>query len=212
LVEPGEYVVTVSAGGKTDSKTLAVEDDPRVQLSAEDRVKRKQALSTLASMTREADGARRKASAMNTTLTNLTESWKQPSSPAVPDTVKKAAEDLLERVKKSAAMFENAGGGFGGGRGGAAGGAGPPLTYTPPPITQKIGRLMGSIDGYGAAPTRSQMADIDALSAQLKKGVADVDALWEEAPKLNKMLIDAGVPYFTFNLNAATPPAGRGGN
>jgi hypothetical protein len=190
---------------------LVVEDDPRVQLSAEDRNKRKQTISTLAAMMRDADAARRKATAMNTTLTNLTESWKQPSSPTVPDNVKKSAEDLLERVKKAAAMFENPTG-FGGGRGGAAGGAGPPLTYTPPSITQKVGRLMGSIDGYGAAPTRSQMADVDALSAQLKKGVADVDALWEEAPKLNKMLIDAGVPYFTFNLNTAGPAAGRGGN
>jgi hypothetical protein len=212
LVEPGEYTVTVSAGGKTDSKTLTVDDDPRVQLSAEDRARRRQAVSTLAGMMREADAARRKATAMNTTLTSLTETWKQPSAPAVPDNVKKAAEDLLARVKTAAGMFENPAG-FGGGRGGAGGGAGPPLTYTPPPITQKIGRLMGTIDGYAAAPTRSQIADIDALTAQLKKGVADVNALWEEAPKLNKMLIDAGVPYFTFNLNASAPStAGRGGN
>jgi len=69
---------------------------------------------------------------------------------------------------------------------------------------------MNAIDGYSAAPTSRQMAEIDEAAAQLKSGTADVNALWDEVPKLNKQLIDAGVPYFTVNLNAA-PAGGRGG-
>jgi hypothetical protein len=183
-----------------------VEDDPRIQMSAEDRAKRKKALDTLTAMTKDADAARRKAVGMNTSLTSLTDSWKQPNAPAVSDTVKKAADDLLARVKAAAAMFENAGGGRGGG-----GGAGPPLTYTPPPVTQKIGRLMGAIDGYSDAPTTRQLADIEEASGQLQKGIAEVNKLWDEVPKLNKLMTDNNVPYFTVTPSTAPPAAGRGG-
>jgi hypothetical protein len=154
-------------------------------------------------MTKDADAVRRKAVAMNTALTSLTDAWKQPNAPTIPDAVKKAAEDLQARVKNVTAKFENAGGG----RGGAAG---PPPPYTPPPVTQKIARLIGTIDGYSAAPTARQLADIDEAAAQLKSGTAEVNALWDEVPKLNQQMIAAGVPYFTVNLNAASAAGGRG--
>ena len=89
-----------------------------------------------------------------------------------------------------------------------------PPPYTPPPVTQKIGRLLSGIDGYSSAPTSRQMTDIDEAAAQLRTAAAEVDKLWDEVPKLNKMLTDAGVPYFTVNVNAVPAPApfGRGGN
>ncbi|MBZ5727302.1 MAG: hypothetical protein LAP87_20175 [Acidobacteriia bacterium] len=207
LVDPGEYTVAIAAAGKTDSKTFTVEDDPRVQFSVEDRARRRQALDMLATMTREADAGRRRATGMSTALTTLTESWKKTDAPPVPEAVKKAADDLLTRAKAAAATFENAGGGRG-----AGGGAGPPLSYTPPPVTQKIARLMGAIEGYSTAPTKRQLADIEEASAQLKKGLEEVNKLWDEVPKLNKMMVDAGVPYFTVTPAAGPPAGGRGGN
>jgi hypothetical protein len=202
LVDPGSYVVTVSAGGKTDSKTFAVEDDPRVQVPDDDRAKRRRALTTLSGMTRDADAARRKIVGMNTALTALTDSWKLPNAPAVPDGVKKAAEDLMAKVKPALATFEApAGGGRGGG--------GP---FVPPPVTQKIARLMTTIDGYSAAPTSRQMADLNEASAQLQTGITEVNRLWDEVPKLNKVMQDAGVPYFAVTLAGPAQPAGRGGN
>lgn len=202
-VDPGEYKLTLSANGKTVTRTVVVEDDPRIQLPSDDRTKRRKALDTLVTMAKEADNARRRAVAMNTALTSLTDGWKQPNAAPVPEPVRKAAEDLLARVKKTAARFESPTGGRGGS-------AGPPPPYTPPPVTQKIARLLSAIDGYSAAPTSRQMVDIDETAAQLKSGIADVNALWEETPKLNKQLIEAGVPYFTLNLNPA-PSGGRGG-
>jgi hypothetical protein len=155
--------------------------------------------------------ARRRAVAMSMALTSLTDGWKGTNAPPVPDNVKKAADDLLARAKKAAALFETPGGG---GRG-AGGGAGPPPAYTPPPVTQKISRLMGTIDGYSAAPTSRQMADLAEAQQQLKSGTAEVDKLWDDVPKLNQMMKDAGVGYFTVNVNAVPAPApfgGRGGN
>ena len=204
LVDPGEYTVTVSASGKNDSGAFLVEDDPRVQVSAEDRARRRKTIDTLVTLTKEADAARRRAVAMNTALTSLTANWKQAGAPTVPEGVRKAADDMLAKVKSVAAMFENPAG-----AGGRGGGAGPPPAYTPPPVTQKIARLMNSIDGYSAAPTMRQVADVEAASAQLQKGVAEVNSLWDEVPKLNKMMSDAGMPYFTVTLPSA-PALGRG--
>jgi hypothetical protein len=182
-----------------------------VQFSDADRAKRRKALSTLTTMTHDADAASRRITAINTALLSLTDSWKLPNAPAVPDGVKKAAADLMAKVKPVFATFANQGGGRGGGGGGGGGGAGAPPPYTPPPVTQKISRLMNAIDGYTAAPTARQLADIEEASAQLQTGIAEVNRLWDEVPKLNKVMTDAGVSYFTVNLNVA-PPAGRGGN
>ena len=76
-------------------------------------------------------------------------------------------------------------------------------------MTQKISRVMAAIDGYSAPPTARQMADIEEASAQLQKGLAEVNRLWDEVPKLNKMMADAGIPYFTVK-EATTPPSGGG--
>jgi photosystem II stability/assembly factor-like uncharacterized protein len=210
LVDPGDYTITIALAGKTDSHVVKVEEDPRVQFSAEDRTKRRQAVDTLITMTKDAEAGRRKAVAMTTALTSLTESWKSPNAPTVPDAVKKAAGDLLAKAKKVSETFEAPGGG----RGGRGGSAGPPPPYAPPPVTQKITRLMFTIDGYSAAPNARQLADIDQCAAQLKKGLDDLNAVWDEVPKLNKLMADNGVQYFTVNVNAVPAPApfgGRGG-
>ena len=204
-VDPGEYKVTIALAGKTDSRTFTVEEDLRVQFAPADRAKRRQAIDTLITLTKQADEGRRKAVAMNTALTGLTDAWKQSNAPSVPDAVKKAVDDLAARVKKTAAKFEQQGGGRG-----VGGSAGPPPPYTPPPVTQKLQRLMFTIDGYSAAPTSRQMADIEEATSELKAGLAEVDALWAEVPKLNKALADAGVAYFTLNLNPPPPAGGRG--
>jgi len=41
------------------------------------------------------------------------------------------------------------------------------------------------------------MADLAEATTQLQSGVAEVNRLWDEVPKLNKLMLDAGVPYFT---------------
>jgi photosystem II stability/assembly factor-like uncharacterized protein len=209
LVDPGEYTVALTLAGKTETKTVAVEDDPRLEISSADRAKRRTAITKLYTMTRQAEESRRKIVAMNTAVTTLTESWKRPAAPSVPDPVKKAAEDTLAKIKAVLGTFE---GPAGGGRG-AGGGAGAPPPYTPPPVNQKINRLMGVIDGYSGPPTSRQLADIDECAAQLQIGIEAVNKLDAEVPKLNKLMQDAGVPYVTVDTTGVPPPVqgGRGG-
>ena len=207
LVDPGQYTVTLAAAGKTETRNVTVEDDPRQTISADDRAKRRTAITRLSDMAKQADEARRKIVAVNTALTNLQDSWKRPGM-TVPDAARRAADDMAARIKVALPAFEAA-------RSnapvqlGAAGSRGP---YTPPPVNQKITRLLGTIDGFSGVPTSKQLADIDDCAAQLQKGLALVNPIFDDFPKLNKVLADAGVPYFTVDTNnvpAAT--FGRGG-
>lgn len=205
LVDPGEYTVAIAVLGKTETKTVVVEEDPRVSMPAEERTRRRQAITKLYAMAKDADSGRRKIVALRTSLTTLTDAWKRPGAPVVPDGVKKAANDLLAKVKDVVPTFEVE-------REGQLGGAGPPLKFTPPPVNQKITRLMGSIDAYSAAPTVRQMGDIDQASTELQSGLAVVKKLTDEdLPRLNKMMADAGVPYVTVETGPAQPQGRRGG-
>ena len=190
-----------------------MEDDPRVQMSNEDRAKKRQTIQTLVTMIKEAEEPRRKATGMTTAMTNLLASWQAPNAAPVPDGVRKAVEDFNARLKVAAAVFEAAGGGRGGRGGGGGGGAGPPAGYTPPPVTQKITQLMGQIDAYSSAPTTKQIQDLAEAQAELKGGVGEINTLWDEMPKLNKVMADAGMQYFRVEMsNAPAAPAfGRGG-
>jgi photosystem II stability/assembly factor-like uncharacterized protein len=207
LVDAGEYTVTIALAGKTDQKSVAIEDDPRVTMTDADRLKRRTALTKLVTLTRDADTGRKKIVAMNIALTNLTQSWSRPGAATIPDPVKKATDDMMARIKAVIGTFELER------QQGQGGGAGPPLRYTPPPISQKIGRLMGALDSYSAAPTARQLADIQQIESELMPALTQVNQLFDEMPKLNKTLADAGVAYFTVDLNNVPPPqGGRGGN
>jgi photosystem II stability/assembly factor-like uncharacterized protein len=205
-VDPGEYTVTVTSAGKSDTMTVTVEEDPRVEMSPEDRAKRRKAIDTLTSLIRAADEPTRKAIGLTTALTSLTGSWTGPNAVPVPDAAKKAVEDMEAKVKAAAATFTTPA--PAGGRGG--GGAGARADFVPPPVTQKLTRLMGMIGNYSGPPTAHQLEEIEETSAELQKGTATINALWEEVPKLNQTLTDAGVAYFKVTLPATVPPPGRG--
>ena len=126
--------------------------------------------------------------------------------------MRKAVDDFNARLKVAAAVFEAGGGGRGGRGGGGGGSAGPPAAYTPPPVTQKVQRLMQLIDNYSEAPTAKQMQDLQEAQAELRGGVAAINALWEDMPKLNKTMSDAGMQYFRVEMsNAPAAAFGRGG-
>jgi photosystem II stability/assembly factor-like uncharacterized protein len=197
LVDPGEYAVSISEGGKTVSKPATVEQDPRVSMPPEVMAQRRQAITKLYGMMREADTTRRRVVALRTSLTGLTDGWKRPGVPQVPDSVKKQAEGLLTSVKEVMATFEVE-------REGPLGDAGPPLKWTPLPVNQKIGRLMNTIDSYTGPPTARQLADVEAASTELESGLAAAKKLTDEdLPRLNKAMAEAGVPYVTADAGAA---------
>jgi photosystem II stability/assembly factor-like uncharacterized protein len=201
-VEPGTYTVKVTLGKNEQSKTIVVEEDPRITISAEDRAARRQALAQLSQMTTTATTAQRSMTGLRTSLSSLIEGSRRPGAAKLPENVQKAAEDLLKKVEETCKKFSNPA--QCGQRGAGPGAAGPPLVYTPPAITQRIGQLLGGIESYTAAPTAWQSDQIKLLQGLLTdaSGVARKLAQ-EDLQALNKTMNDAGVAHIT------VPTAGR---
>ena len=85
----------------------------------------------------------------------------------LPENIQKAAEDLLKKVDESCLKLGTP-------RSAASprpalGWAGPPLVYTPPPVTQRITQLLDGIENYAAAPTAWQLDQIKLLDGLLKE-------------------------------------------
>ncbi len=208
LVDPGDYVVTLTAAGKSETRTVTVQDDPRSTITNEDRIRRRTAITKLSALAKQADESRRKIVAVNTALTGLQDGWKKPNAPAVPEAAKKAVDDMQARVKTVLGTFEPPRPRPGAARrGGRA-----RIKRPPPPVNQKITRLMGTIEGYGGPPTAKQLSEVEDCTKQLSPRWDWSTGFLDDMPGLNKTLAAAGVAYFTVDTNnvpAAT--FGRGG-
>jgi len=201
-VEPGEYTVKVSLGSTEQTKKFTVEEDPRVVISAQDRAARWQALTQLSQMTANANAAQRSMTGLQASLSSLLENSKRPGATKLPENVQKATEDLLKNVedtcKKFAAPVQC-------GDRSARGAAGPPLVYTPPTLTQRIGQLLGGIESYTAPPTAWQLDQVKLLQGMLGEASASARKLaQQDLQALNKMMNDANMPHII------VPGGGRG--
>jgi photosystem II stability/assembly factor-like uncharacterized protein len=195
LVPPGEYSVRLTLASASQTQKVLVEDDLRVQLSPEDRAERTKAITELFDMDKESGAAQRDLTALRTATNTLRETWK--GSGSVPDAAAKALGDLdraMEAIEKTPGLDL------------AAGSASD--HYEPPPVSQRINRLLTTIDGYAMKPTADQTAEI----AELRKEMTSVDAkirklIAEDLPRANKILNDAGVPFLSISDR---PSAGAG--
>src|SRR5258706_1176596 len=205
MVDPGEYTVKIAVGLNTQTQKIVVHEDPRIKLTPADASKRSQAITELYDLAKQADESRRKFTAIQTSVNGLRDSWKKPGAPKIPDNVTKAVDEYAKKVEAVQPQFVAAGGGRGGG--GGPGGPGPGGPYVTPPIAQRVGRLMNSLDTYSAAPAPPQVAEMAQLREAVAKAGADVKKLEDELPGLNKVVNDAGIPH----LYIAPPtPAGGG--
>jgi len=188
--------VKVSEGKNEQSTKVVVVEDPRIEMSAEDRAARRQALNQLSQMAQSGAAARRSITGLHTAL-------KDYKKTKLPENVQKAVDDLLKKVDVACLKLgtpvqcgETAG---------PLGSAGPPLVYTPPPVTQRVTQLLSSIENYAAAPTAWQLDQIKVLHGLLTDATSAAQTLTRsDLEALNKMMREANVPYITI-------PAGGGG-
>ena len=188
LVEPGQYTLKVTAGKNEATRTVTVEEDPRIQMGPSDRAARHEAVLQLYALGRTADRDRRTVVGVQTPLKAAMEAWKKPGAEKIPENVQKAAEALSKKVEDLHAKYvapEQ-----------AQGNAGPPLVYTPPPLGQRVGQLMGAIEGYSAAPTAQQKDELATLKKLVGDGHAAVQKMVDEdLAALNKLMNEAGIPH-----------------
>jgi photosystem II stability/assembly factor-like uncharacterized protein len=192
LVEPGKYTIKIKAGTKVATQVVAVEEDPRIQFSADDRTARRIAIDQLYAMEKTAAKDRKTMQALKDALTAARERWRsdesKPDVPKVPDDIKKQAEELQKKVDALAPKFIREREGLGN--------AGPPFEWKPDPLPEQVQGLLSDLDGFAAAPGGQQKEKIAELtplvadaSAQLKKLVD------EDLAQLNKKMNEAGVPH-----------------
>jgi photosystem II stability/assembly factor-like uncharacterized protein len=194
-VEPGEYTVKVVAGKNEKTMKVVVDEDPRIEIAPEDRAARRKALNQIAQMAQQGAAIRRSITGLHTAL-------KDYKKTKLPDNVQKALDDLTKKVDdtclKIATTVQC------GQPAPGQGWAGPPVVYTPPPVTQRITQLLGGIENYAAAPTAYQLDQINVLRGLLTESAAAVQTLTKtDLEALNKMMRDANVPYISI-------PAGGG--
>lgn len=198
LEPPGEYSVRLTVAGAAQPKKVLVEDDVRVTLTPEDRAERTKAITELFDMAKESETAQRQFTALRTAAGALRETWKRSAS-AIPETATKALDNLdqkMEAIEKTPEPDLAAGS--------------TSAHYAPPPVAQRISRLLTSIDGYAMKPTADQMAEIAELRAemavvdgQIKKLIA------EDLPKANKIIDEAGVPFLSISDRPAAATGRR---
>jgi photosystem II stability/assembly factor-like uncharacterized protein len=197
-VDPGEYTVKVAIGKTEQSTKVVVEDDPRIEMSPEDRAARRKAIDQLAQMTQAGTAARRSITGLHTAL-------KDYKKTRLPENIQKAIEDLSKKVDDVCLKLGTPA--QCGQPAQALGWAGPPVVYTAPPVTQRITQLLGGLENYAGAPTAWQLEQIKILQGLLKEAVDATRALARtDLEALNKMMRDANVPYI-----AVTAGGGGGG-
>jgi hypothetical protein len=198
-VPPGQYSVRMTFGASPLTGKLLVEDDPRVTLTPEDRAIRTQAITELLNMTRESDAAQRQFTALRTAVTSLRDSWKRPGAPPVPAEAGKALDDLekkMEAIEKTTVPDLAAGT--------------PSAEFTPPPIAQRISRLMTAIDSYAFKPTDDQLAELTQLRAEMPQVNARISQIVaEDLPAFNKAINASGVPILSIAEEAPQPQRRR---
>jgi hypothetical protein len=190
LVEPGQYTVKIAAGKNETTQTVEVQEDPRITVSPADRAARHDAVMKLYALGKTADGDRATVVGLKASLTAALEGWKKPGAPKVPENIQKAAEALAKQIDSLHEKY-------------VApeipmGNAGPPLVYTPPPFGQRIGQLMGALEGYTAAPTSQQTEEVATIAKLVGDAHSSVKKLVDEdLAGLNKLMNEAGIPHIT---------------
>jgi len=193
-VEPGEYTVKVVAGKNEKTAKVVVDEDPRIEISPEDRAARRKALNQIAQMAQQGAAIRRSITGLHTALKDYKKS-------KLPDNVQKALDDLTKKVDDTCLKIATT---VQCGQSGPLGSAGPAVVYTPPPVTQRITQLLGGIENYAAAPTSYQLDQINVLKGLLAESAAAVQTITKtDLEALNKMMRDANIPYISI-------PAGGG--
>ncbi len=189
VADPGAYTVKVALGDNSQSQTVQLQQDPRIQISEADRTARHDAIMQLYALYKTGNDGQRLIAGLKKSLDDALDAWKKPEAPKVPDEIRKQAEALQKKVNDLSGKFIPPAG---------FGGAGGPLHYTPPPLPQRVGRLMSQFDSYSAAPTLPEKDEMAAVSQGLSQALDALHALIStDLAGLNKALNDAGVPHIT---------------
>jgi hypothetical protein len=195
--------VKVTLGDQSVTKTVHVEEDPRIEISAADRAKRYDAMMKAFALTTESTRTQQQIVSLKTAVDAALTAWKtRPANAKIPDNVQKAAEDFQKQVNAIAYKFVNPPE-----EGQEQGSAAPPLVVYAPTLGQRINGVYGGIQSVTAAPTPDELSNLDAFTKELHELQPQIQKLITEGlPALNKLMNDSSIPHIVI-----VPTAGGGG-
>jgi photosystem II stability/assembly factor-like uncharacterized protein len=204
--EPGEYTIRITAGSKEATQKVTVEDDPRLQLNAEDRAARRAVIAQLYAMAKSNDQDRKTILGIQSALKTARENWKteaaKPKGTKMPEAIVKSADELQKKVDQVALKYQREQQGLGD--------AGPPFEWKPEPLPAQVQDLMEDLDDFAAAPGAQQKEKLAELTPLVAEASAQVEKIVDEdLAALNKKMNEAGIPHI---VPAPPPPRRTGGN
>lgn len=186
-VLPGEYRVTLSAGGQEQTKTVRVHGDALATISVADRKKLFDALITATAMQSTADAAVTAINQLSQQLRQVAEMSK--GSANVPVAVKTAVENISKKVADFRLKLVGGGGRVGSFRFDFSGEGQPPE-----PLRNSIRRLKGELSNSQSPPTAIQSAQLENDRAELNQLVAEVNSTINTTlPNLYAQLAENGI-------------------
>lgn len=203
-LDPGEYTVKIKRGDVEMTRPIKVIEDPRIVFSAEDRARKRAALTKLQPVVTQGAIAAFSIQTLRTNLNNAIEAWRRPGAPQVPQNIRTAADELLKKIDAAYVNWGTPPSAVSN-----ISQAGPPLVELPQPLSQRAQQLLFAMEGSSTAPTEWELAQIDILTARIPPAAEEVRKLIEELNALNQMMIDAKVPHIQPPNIPGRPGGGR---
>ena len=185
-VLPGAYTVRVASGEASAEGSVAVSEDPRIQISEADRRANHDALVRLTSMVAGMTKAHEAAEATAKEAAELVQAF-----------VSEPDSDLKTRIGEFQEAAAEAAKNLSRNEGRQGRGA------WPRPLFARIGAEARNLDAYTEAPNAEVSARIDALSAEYDERIAAWEAVRGRIDALNEALQSGGPPRLTPRPDAA---------
>lgn len=183
FVPPGTYTVKVTLGSFSQTRTVAVEEDPRIQVSEADRRAWYEAAQEAGKLWARADAVNRAAQGLKRQLAELATSLQR--RPQTPDAVKDALKALQAKVDAVAGRMT---------RDTPLGFAGAPLANEPDPLLNRARGAYFLTQQMTAPPTAQHRDAFARTQRDVGEAAAAINALIEtDVPAFNKLMFDNGV-------------------
>jgi photosystem II stability/assembly factor-like uncharacterized protein len=186
-VLPGEYTVKLSVDGREMTKTVSVEEDPRIRIPLAEAEARLKTLLAVNQLQRVGNSAQTTLGNLRSQLNSLQESLKK--QPNVPDAVTAAVASLLQEVGDLQRRLAPQ---FGGPNLQEAAGPADPAFFNA--VLPRINQLFSTLDAYTEAPTARHNNQMQTFTEQLNLLVEKVNRIiGESVPNLNRQIAESGL-------------------
>ncbi|MFQ6039097.1 MAG: hypothetical protein ACE5LV_10840, partial [Candidatus Aminicenantales bacterium] len=180
LVLPGEYTVTLEVGEQKLARTVRVHEDPRIDISFEERKAQHDALVRLHNLYPYITAATRTIEDLNKELDEVKKLLRK--VPDVPEEITKQADAMAETLKDiRIQLMGDPELGFRGMRASVRG---------------RLFMLGRAIGGYTEAPSARRLQQVEENTKKLGELIRRVNRVIEEdIPKLNRMMNESNIPH-----------------